>query len=117
MGRDGIRIYLNQLAWYDAELQKDDYVLGCAVFTAGPMNHHWVSYDITPILRHIATYIIVPGSRSAAQRSARGCSDEPAFSHTIASRLVRARKGMSAQGIPFRHDHLLAPGYSPATGR
>jgi len=67
LGRDGIRIYLNQLAWYDAELQKDDYVLGCAVFTAGPMNHHWVSYDITPILRHIATYIIVPGSRSAAQ--------------------------------------------------
>jgi hypothetical protein len=66
LGHDSTHIYLDQLAWYDAELQRDDYVLGCAVFTAGAMNQDWVSYDITPILRHIATYIIVPSSRQAS---------------------------------------------------
>ncbi|MHB0858642.1 MAG: hypothetical protein ACYC5M_13885 [Anaerolineae bacterium] len=65
LGGDGIEIYLRQLAWYDAELQKDPYVLGCAVFTAGAMNEDWKSYDITPILRHIATYIIVPAAQAS----------------------------------------------------
>lgn len=60
LGNDGIRVYLNQLAWYDSELRKDDYVIGCTVFTAGAMNDDWKSYDITAILRHIATYLIVP---------------------------------------------------------
>jgi anthranilate synthase len=60
LGDDAVKEYLRQLSWYDAEMQKDDYVIGCTVFTAGPMNDDWESYDITPILRHIATYIIVP---------------------------------------------------------
>ena len=38
--------YMEQLAWYDAELQKDDYVIGAAVFAlAGPQG--WASYDIS----------------------------------------------------------------------
>lgn len=60
MGTDGIRVYLAQLAWYDTELRRDDYVLGCAVFTAGAMNEDWRTFDITDILRHIATYLFVP---------------------------------------------------------
>jgi len=37
--------YIEQLAWYDAELMKDDYVQGAAVFTlAGPRG--WESYEI-----------------------------------------------------------------------
>ncbi len=60
LGDDSVKEYLRQLSWYDAEMQKDAYVIGCTVFTAGPMNDDWESYDITPILRHIATYIIVP---------------------------------------------------------
>ncbi len=37
--------YMEQLAWYDAELQKDDYVIGAAIFAlAGPQG--WYSYDI-----------------------------------------------------------------------
>ena len=59
----GIRAYLQQLARYDAELQRDDYVIGCALFTAGAIGDNWKSYDITPILRHIATYIIAPSAR------------------------------------------------------
>ncbi len=57
-GNNGVEAYIRQLAWYDAELQRDDYVLGCAVFTAGVMTDRWRSFDITPILRQIATYVI-----------------------------------------------------------
>jgi len=57
---DGIEAYLQQLAWYDAEVQRDDYVLGFAVFTAGAMNDDWKTYDITGILRHLATHILAP---------------------------------------------------------
>lgn len=64
LGRDSIQAYLQQLAWYDAALQQDDYVIGCAVFTAGVIDKTWESYDITHVLRHIATYIIVPAARS-----------------------------------------------------
>jgi hypothetical protein len=37
-------------------------VIGFAVFTAGAMNEDWRSFDITNILRHIATYILVPAA-------------------------------------------------------
>jgi hypothetical protein len=60
VGKTGIEAYLSQLAWYDDQLRQDDYVIGCAIFTAGAMNDDWESYDITHILRHIATYVIVP---------------------------------------------------------
>jgi len=60
LGDDPVRLYIQQLTWYDNQLRQDDYVIGFAVFTAGPMNDDWKSYDITPILRHIANFIIVP---------------------------------------------------------
>ena len=63
LGDDPIRVYLEQLRWYDAELQKDDYVIGCALFTAGAMGEHWESYDITPILRELAVYVVLPSAR------------------------------------------------------
>jgi N-acetyl-anhydromuramyl-L-alanine amidase AmpD len=37
--------YLQELADLDAELQKDDYVLGATVFTAGP-NDDWRDFDV-----------------------------------------------------------------------
>ncbi len=58
--KDPIRFYLQQLTWYDSQVQQDDYVIGFAVFTAGPMNDDWKSFDITSILRHIANYVILP---------------------------------------------------------
>ncbi len=63
LGGDATATYLQQLAWYDSELRKDDYVLGCTVFTAGPMNEDWRSYDITGILRDIAERVILPTTR------------------------------------------------------
>jgi hypothetical protein len=58
LGSDPNYIYLEQLAWYDAELRRDDYVLGCTLFTAGPMNRDWQSYDVGPVLRHLAHYAV-----------------------------------------------------------
>ena len=63
VAEDGIQALLKQLSWYDAELQRDPYVIGFAVFTAGAMTGEWASYDITQVLRHIATYIVAPSAR------------------------------------------------------
>jgi hypothetical protein len=45
MGTDGAGNYVEQLAWYDGELAKDDYVVGAAVFAINATSH-WKSYDI-----------------------------------------------------------------------
>lgn len=38
-------VYMDQLIWYDSELQKDDYVKGAAIFVAGGSSE-WESYEI-----------------------------------------------------------------------
>jgi hypothetical protein len=38
-------VYMDQLIWYDSELQKDNYVKGAAIFVAGASSG-WESYDI-----------------------------------------------------------------------
>jgi hypothetical protein len=58
LGGDDVGTYLRQLTWYDEELRKDSYVVGCAIFTAGVLHEEWRSFDITPILRQIATYVV-----------------------------------------------------------
>lgn len=45
MGEDGPGNYIEQLAWYDSELQKDDYVKGAAIFAAAA-SPGWESYEI-----------------------------------------------------------------------
>ncbi len=40
--------YLRQLAWYDAELVKDTYVMGAAIYCLAPPDSQWRSYDIWP---------------------------------------------------------------------
>jgi hypothetical protein len=57
LGDDGPQAYIRQLAWYDAQLQQDDYVIGFTVFTAGATGD-WQSYDVTPILPQIAQYVV-----------------------------------------------------------
>ncbi len=44
--------YLRQLAWYDAELQKDPYVVGAAIYCCGAADATWRSYDIWPAVAH-----------------------------------------------------------------
>jgi len=45
MGMDGPGNYIEQLAWYDSELMKDDYVVGAAIFTM-TTTRQWQSYEI-----------------------------------------------------------------------
>lgn len=55
---DPTRFYIDQLAWYDSEVQKDDYVIGFTVYTAGSPGAQWESFEITQILPKIAYYIV-----------------------------------------------------------
>ncbi len=45
MGADAAGNYVEQLAWYDAQLQQDSYVLGAAIFAAAA-SPGWESYEI-----------------------------------------------------------------------
>lgn len=48
---DGNQYYVDMLAWYDAELRQDDYVLGATIFTGGAIgNEQWSTFDIHDIL-------------------------------------------------------------------
>ena len=66
LGNDGVAEYMRQLAWYDAEIRKDDYVLGCTIFTAGAMGEDWRSFDVTGILRQIGQYMVDEAKKTAA---------------------------------------------------
>ncbi|HEX9117928.1 MAG TPA: hypothetical protein VGA61_17805 [Anaerolineae bacterium] len=54
MGPNAAGNYMQQLAWYDAQLQQDAYVRGAAIFAAAPPQG-WESYeilgDVEPLLR------------------------------------------------------------------
>lgn len=39
-------LYMDQLLWYDANLQQDNYIRGAAIFLAGSNDARWDSYDI-----------------------------------------------------------------------
>jgi len=55
-GSNGVDAFINQLAWYDAGVRQDNYVLGFTVFTAGPVAQ-WKPYDIGPIIPRMADYV------------------------------------------------------------
>jgi hypothetical protein len=55
-GSDGIEAFINQLAWYDAGVRQDGYVIGFTVFTAGGFGY-WEKYDINPILPDLTNYV------------------------------------------------------------
>jgi hypothetical protein len=48
--------YINQLAWYDHQVQADFYVIGFTIFTAGG-GEGWSSYDVNPILPELTSYV------------------------------------------------------------
>jgi hypothetical protein len=53
---DAADYYFRQLVWYDEELQKDDFVVGAAVFTWGNFGPPWESYDVAGT--HVAKKLI-----------------------------------------------------------
>jgi hypothetical protein len=54
---EGTQAYINQLAWYDNQLQADSYVIGFTVFTAGG-GRYWRTYEINSILPQLADYVV-----------------------------------------------------------
>ena len=63
MGLDAAGNYVEQLAWYDAQLQQDKYVLGAAIFAAAAPPG-WETYevlgDVEPFLKQY--FSVHPGS-------------------------------------------------------
>ncbi len=43
---DGPGVYMDQLIWYDQNLQQDEYVKGAAIFLAGSNVERWWTYDV-----------------------------------------------------------------------
>jgi hypothetical protein len=46
----------NQLAWYDSEARKDNYVIGFTVFTAGAIGQ-WDRYNLNFIMPELTDYV------------------------------------------------------------
>jgi hypothetical protein len=44
--QDAADFYFRQLAWYDKELQDDEYVVGATVFTWGSFGRPWSDFDV-----------------------------------------------------------------------
>ena len=57
-GVDWTQAYLNVLAWYDAEIRKDPYVIGAAIFTLGAPNpaNDWHGFDLHDVLPALTYY-------------------------------------------------------------
>ncbi len=60
IGRNtGSQGYIEQLAWYDSEVRRDDYVIGFTIFTVGGADDpEWETFDITNILPKLARYAV-----------------------------------------------------------
>jgi hypothetical protein len=55
--------YLQQLAWFDTELQQDPYVKGAAIYCLASPDPQWKSYDIWPEPAKTLTRQAVPSTR------------------------------------------------------
>jgi hypothetical protein len=54
-GEDGASAFVNQMAWYDAGVRQDNYVLGFTIFSAGTFGH-WNNYNIDSLLDDFTAY-------------------------------------------------------------
>ncbi|UCG24099.1 MAG: hypothetical protein JSW55_18570 [Chloroflexota bacterium] len=57
LGETGEQAFINQLAWYDAGVRQDGYVIGFTIFTAGGIDQ-WKRYDVNPILPELTDYVV-----------------------------------------------------------
>jgi len=53
----GEQAFVNQMAWYDAGVRVDGYVIGFNIFTAGGIGH-WNNYDVGPLLPMLTDYVV-----------------------------------------------------------
>jgi hypothetical protein len=57
IGKTDVEAFINQLAWYDAGVRQDGYVIGFTVFTAGGFGY-WENYNVNRILPQLADYVV-----------------------------------------------------------
>jgi hypothetical protein len=81
--------YLEQLAWYDAELYKDPYVVGAAIYCCGTPDWHWKSYDISSGLAQVLAQSAKPQYRLAATRLPQPPLESDAFWSEVIVRMDR----------------------------
>ncbi len=56
---NGPQVYLDTLAWYDAAIRQDGYVLGAAIFSAGAAaDANWTTFDLHEVLVDLAYYSV-----------------------------------------------------------
>lgn len=60
LGEDVRQAYVNTLAWYDAQMRQDAYVIGATIFTAGAVNSDniWRPYDLHDVMVPLAFYLV-----------------------------------------------------------
>ena len=74
--------YLRQLAWYDAELQKDPYVVGAAIYCCGVADATWRSYDIWPTVAYALARKATPLYRLPAPQPQQPVRSDPLVLHS-----------------------------------
>lgn len=57
LGADGPGSFVAQLEWYDRQLQRDEYVIGVALFTAGGSGA-WESWDMEALYAPLTEYVL-----------------------------------------------------------
>jgi hypothetical protein len=55
-GPNEAQAYVNLLAWYDAQLRQDSYVLGATLFTVGTSGEDWSQFELHEALIPLARY-------------------------------------------------------------
>ena len=60
LGPDAHQSHVNVLAWYDAEMRQDAYVVGATVFTSGAVGagDGWNAFDMHDMLLPLAKYLV-----------------------------------------------------------
>jgi hypothetical protein len=60
VGPNGPQAYVNVMKPYDAELRRDPYVLGAAIFTTGALNpsNIWHVFDLHDVMIPLAHYLV-----------------------------------------------------------
>ncbi len=81
--------YLEQLAWYDAELEKDPYVVGAALYCCGTADWQWKSYDIWPEFSQILAQKAKPLYRLTTTRLPPPPLEGDAFWYEVIARMDR----------------------------
>jgi len=112
--KDPAEYYAEQLLWYDAELQKDDYVVAAAIFTVGT-HSGWKQYDIagTETARRLIAHIRENPSTSAPAATPSVSEAPPPIAEATPTELVafQVPSGPETQPEPMANNLLSNAGF------